>query len=453
MVVKHAAGIIAQAAPLVLYAGIISCWPSSARAQPAGAGYMDTLVVGLREMARTPLRIGELAGSTTTPAWKAALASLVVPGSGQIWTGRKWGWGLVAAEAALVGGGLWARSRGRDQQRGYERFADLHWDRNRYLDYIASYEAITGSPWPYAHHNLPLAGVHNHDYYEMIGKYEQFAPGWNDWSAGYDVLYRGLSANRDSYLHQRLVANRYLKWALTAGGLVFLNHVVASAEALLWGLRGGERAEGRSPPAAVTPWKAAAHSLLLPGWGQRLQGNKGLADVLVLVEGLCWGGLAGFHCYGDWKLADSRHWAAQHAGVYLGGKDDAYFRALARYPDWTTYNAVQLSGVGDPSALYPAGAGYEWRWSSEAAWKRYRELRRDERLAKNYATLALGGIVAGRLVGAVAALASGRHAELAEAVPSGGGSGGGESRLWPRIVPWYRHHAGGACGLRLHWWW
>lgn len=173
---------------------------------------------------------------------KVALASLIVPGAGQIWTGRKWGWGLVAGDALLIGSALWAGAEGRRRQDAYEAFADSHWNRKRYLDYLTFYQGRTGTPWPHDHHTLPPPGVFNHDYYEMIGKYDQFAPGWDDWAALSGSLVAGTSLRRARYVDMRWRANRYLKWSLTAGGLVFLNHVFASVEALIWGIRHRERA-------------------------------------------------------------------------------------------------------------------------------------------------------------------------------------------------------------------
>ncbi len=166
----------------------------------------------------------------------AALASLAVPGAGQIITGRKWGWGLVVADAMLIGSTVWARSEGRDRQDKYEAFARQHWDRQRYLDYLTFYLGQTGTSWPHVHHTLPPADVMNHDYYEMIGKYDQFAPGWNDWTAS-GALDDGSSTYRSRYLDMRWRANRYLKWSLTAGGVVFLNHAFAAVEALIWGTK------------------------------------------------------------------------------------------------------------------------------------------------------------------------------------------------------------------------
>ncbi len=327
-------------------------------------------------------------------------------------TGRSLGWGFIATEAVLIGSGLRARHKGRALKRDYERWADLHWDRDRYLDYLTYFESLTGSPWLYDHHTLPPAGERDHDYYEMIGKYEQFAPGWSDWRASWDIPWRGISRVREDYLGQRYRANRYLKWALTSGGLVFLNHLIAGTEVLFH--KEGSRDRPPARLRELTPWGAAGRSLILPGWGQRLQGRRGSATTLAVCEGLFWFGLKGFSQYGDWKMEDSRRWAVRHAGVDPWRKDAGYYHALSLYPDFTTHNAVQRSGLGTPEEAYPSGIGYEWRWDSESSWKRYRDLRRDSRLARSRARVVLSGIVAVRLIGAVAALITGTRQGLAE---------------------------------------
>ncbi|MFC1629532.1 hypothetical protein ACFL3H_10545, partial [Gemmatimonadota bacterium] len=75
-------------------------------------------------------------------------------------------------------------------------------------------------------------------------------------------------------------------------------------------------------------------------------------------------------------------------------------------------------------------------WDSESSWKRYREFRRDSRLAANRAKIALSGIVASRLVGAVAALITGTLRE-SEGGPTGQVSGSkGRNQLIVNISPW-----------------
>lgn len=229
-----------------------------ARGQTSRPGVEPGAGVSLAALMQDARRMEAQRNGPTTA--QAALASLVLPGAGQIWSGRKWGWGLVAAEGLLVGSALWARSEGRERQGGYEDFADRYWDQQRYVDYLTSYQVATGTPWPHNHHTLPPVGVRNHDYYEMIGKYNQFAPGWDDWSPDAGSLVDGTSLHRSRYVDARWRANRYLKWTLTAGGLVFLNHALASVEALIW----GRRTESRQVSLGLRPERTrSARSLLL----------------------------------------------------------------------------------------------------------------------------------------------------------------------------------------------
>jgi len=202
---------------------------------------VQTAVWAMRVSPRTgragtsPIRYQQAGTGEGIAPGRAALMSLLLPGWGQVAQGRRWGWGSMAAEALLAGAGIWAHAEGIDRRADYQRFADLHWGRARYQDWVTGYPALTGEAWPYDHHTLPPPGEEGHDYYEMIGKYDQFAPGWDDWTPEADRPWLGDSPHRRDYLVQRRDANRYLKGALTAGGLVFLNHALTSLEALIWG--------------------------------------------------------------------------------------------------------------------------------------------------------------------------------------------------------------------------
>ena len=168
----------------------------------------------------------------------------------------------------------------------------------------------------------------------------------------------------------------------------------------------------------------ALQSLLVPGWGQRDQGAHTLADVLVGLEAGFWAGAIVGHRAGRARWADSRRWAALRAQADLAGKDRAWFDHLARYPDWTTYNAVQYSERGDPAAAYPEGEGWQWRWASEADWNHYRVLRRRAREAEALSRLAIGGVIAVRLAGAAAALIHARRRGTPAVEPPDVGAGG-----------------------------
>jgi hypothetical protein len=230
-------GIIAGLLPFVLLVvpGAVRLQAQTGGASGSGTGGGEQ-PVGLRALTGTvPLRMIAATPPAGPRPWQAGLASLALPGAGQLWQGRKWGLGLLAGDVLLAATAVWTNAEGRDRQDRYEHFADAHWDRQRWLDYLAYYESLIGEPWPHQHHTIPPEGTCDHDYYEMIGKYDQFAPGWDDWAALAGDPVRGTSRNRDDYLGQRLQANRWLSWSVTAGGLIFLNHVAAAAEAWLWG--------------------------------------------------------------------------------------------------------------------------------------------------------------------------------------------------------------------------
>jgi len=222
---------------------------------------------------------------------------------------------------------------------------------------------------------------------------------------------------------------------------------------------GPDRAAGQDQPpqqqvTAGAGWDAAWRSLVLPGWGQRRQGNTTYANVLTGLEVAFWGGILGWNAYEDWRMADSRRWSALKAGADLSGKDGRFFEAMALYPDMVTYNAVQYSGLGDPDLAYPESSGFEWRWDSQGSWRHYRKLRRLARRADNLATLALGGVVAVRLVGAASALITGRRRmlESPESHTDDAAAERGVATPDRRFAPWISFRRNSlVLGLRWEW--
>jgi hypothetical protein len=203
-------------------------------------------------------------------------------------------------------------------------------------------------------------------------------------------------------------------------------------------------------------WKAAARSLLLPGWGQHVQGRPTLGYVLEGIEAAGWLGVWGWNRYEAWRRADSRRWAAVMADAEITGKDARWYEALEDFPDLITYNVYQRSGLGAPGLVYAEGAGYEWRWNSESAWHRYRDLRRLARVAKNLTRVAAGGIVAVRLTGAVAALITARRAAGAAGPDnlSAGIQNTRKEEFAPglRLTPWWVNTSDGfTAGLVIRW--
>ncbi len=192
---------------------------------------------------------------------RAFLLSALVPGLGEWYAGsKKRGLAFFGAEAALVG--LWAawKGKGNDLEEEFRAVADEHWDPLNYLAWrgstISNNSSIT--------HALPCssevvevyipamqqsgsaafggcASSQIQQYYELIGKYDQFASGWTDLvrvSTGnavapteVDSVENFHSERRLRYEDQRDDSNRFLKRASTVTGVILINHVISAIDA------------------------------------------------------------------------------------------------------------------------------------------------------------------------------------------------------------------------------
>ncbi|MBI5268013.1 MAG: hypothetical protein HY851_12365, partial [candidate division Zixibacteria bacterium] len=114
---------------------------------------------------------------------KAFAMSLVVPGLGQFYNGSK----VKAAGFFALDVAAWAlnfkyRADGRDATATFEKFQQDNWKRTRYEDQYLLWvygknddDSITATE---VSHHLPDQPTQQ--YYEMTGKYDQFAWGWVD---------------------------------------------------------------------------------------------------------------------------------------------------------------------------------------------------------------------------------------------------------------------------------
>ena len=196
---------------------------------------------------------------------RAFLLSALVPGLGEWYAGsKKRGLAFLGAEAALVG--LWAawKGKGKDLEEEFRAVADEHWDPLNYLAWRGS--AISNSSS--THHALPCssevvdvyipamqesgsaafgrcASSQIQQYYELIGKYDQFVAGWDDLkrvrsdgSIGnaaapteVDSVENFHSERRLRYEDDRDESNRFLKRASTVTGVILINHVISAIDA------------------------------------------------------------------------------------------------------------------------------------------------------------------------------------------------------------------------------
>lgn len=203
--------------------------------------------------------------------------SAVVPGLGQVYN-RDWiGTAIfVAVEAALVAGWASWKSSGNDGVEAYEQFAHQSWSPIQYAEWLNAFSGYNGPPieppsisenefrnpdtWTATEraevdaffadirraerssiylqtgatfsHVLPNFG--EQQYYELIGKYFQYAPGWRDYSGDPDEDPREVmpeDANFYVYSENHAAANDDLRRASVAGALVIVNHFAAAVQA------------------------------------------------------------------------------------------------------------------------------------------------------------------------------------------------------------------------------
>lgn len=192
---------------------------------------------------------------------KAFLMSLALPGLGQFYYGsRTKPWLFLGVEIAAWGlYGKWHQD-GDEATAIYEQFAHDHWSKDKYTDYLSQIYGVTDDEdvdAPEVTHHLPDDPVQQ--YYEMIGKYDQFSWGWDDaWldSAGvrvYDpwVAVTGSSTapnsvNRDTYETMRDDANRKYDRATRMIFVSMANRLFSAFEAFFVTKARNRNAEART---------------------------------------------------------------------------------------------------------------------------------------------------------------------------------------------------------------
>jgi hypothetical protein len=220
--------------------------------------------------------------STTVEKYpaKGLLYSLVLPGAGQWYAGAKWkSLAFVGVELASILAWSNLSQRGEDIKIDFETLADNHWrldlwyvqmfflpdslgisilgtheiqilltDGTGDVSIIGSNEDANGDFIPdWTEYNIDLLNViRDRDFYENIGKYNQFVGGWDDIldenlnedfeifdkSVGDSTEYLVMTKNRDSYLDLREEHNRYLQLAAYSVSAIMFNHIISAVDAV-----------------------------------------------------------------------------------------------------------------------------------------------------------------------------------------------------------------------------
>lgn len=198
-------------------------------------------------------------GLKTKSPWLAGAMSLVVPGTGEFYTESYWKSGLFFA--LEVTGWILAYSyekKGDRQTTSFQNYADEHWSVIKYVRWLADFRSANFSgivtdpnampPWVGVNwdslnyyerviasgpngrgftHTLPPHG--DQQYYELIGKYPQYSPGWDDYAG--EENFEEISPRFLEYSRMRGKANDFYNVSSTVLSLIVVNHVLSALDA------------------------------------------------------------------------------------------------------------------------------------------------------------------------------------------------------------------------------
>jgi hypothetical protein len=271
IVVKCAACVCALYAFVTLHASaeekpMVPAKEATAESGPVLSGNLRVDLFGFERLPSSGSmeQVQAVAPARKSP-WLAAGLSLVVPGSGEFYAQSYWkAVAFFAIEVAAWALAYTYDKKGDKQTDSFENFANLHWSVNRYAQWTLD-NATTINPGvdvaPYKDpvsgvivngavnwtrlnqlesalgnwysHNLPAYG--EQQYFELIGKYEQFYQGWDDANYNlpgyYDVAKANLSPEFQYYSGERGQANSYYTTASTFVTVAIVNHVVSAIDA------------------------------------------------------------------------------------------------------------------------------------------------------------------------------------------------------------------------------
>lgn len=198
--------------------------------------------------------------------WLAAGLSLVLPGAGEFYAENYWKAALfLAIDVAAWGLAYSFDKKGDNQTQFFQGFANQHYSVVKYAEFSLErfipanrrqeYAGlVTGPetlpPWQrvnwsilnrlereisttaegkYYSHTLPLYG--EQQYFELIGKYPQFTPGWDDAVLPYVYSEDNATPNFRYYASERGKANDFYSKATTFVTVAIVNHVLSALDA------------------------------------------------------------------------------------------------------------------------------------------------------------------------------------------------------------------------------
>jgi hypothetical protein len=203
---------------------------------------------------------------------KPMIASLAIPGLGQYLNKSPW-WKtalFAGIEIAGIAGYISWNNKGDDITREYENWADEHWDMNNWVsgstDLLSvintnGYPDVNDVRIDGSHHitiiingryesseillenpNIDYVELRDWDFYEGIGKYDQFVAGWDDAKSDWEIVNKKITdgndelivmtPNKQHYIDLRNDSNVLYKNAKFAASALLFNHILSALDAL-----------------------------------------------------------------------------------------------------------------------------------------------------------------------------------------------------------------------------
>lgn len=228
--------------------------------------------IDLINLARSSVFSDSLDINHKTSTLKPMVASLVIPGFGQYLNRSPWWKTALFASVEVVGivGYMSWTNKADDITKEFENWADDHWDMNTWVNgsaallsdiNLSGYPDVNDVRIDGSHHitiivngkyesseillenpNIEYVELRDWDFYEGIGKYDQFVAGWNDARSNWEIIHKKIkdgedelivmTPNKKHYLNLRNDSNILYKNAKFAVSALLFNHIFSAIDAL-----------------------------------------------------------------------------------------------------------------------------------------------------------------------------------------------------------------------------
>jgi len=184
----------------------------------------------------------DIYGFETKSPRKGFILSLLLPGAGEFYAESKIKAGVfLGLEVLFWTGYLSYHSKATDKEDEYLNYADLHWSDSAYTESMLTIYGVKIDTIPTGTRLVSeddsvviiehLPGSKTQQYYEMIGKYDQFRYGWDDFDPK-----NFLTPHRNFYLDMRDESNKFFDRAKYSLAAIIGNHILSGFDAV-WSVK------------------------------------------------------------------------------------------------------------------------------------------------------------------------------------------------------------------------